>query len=275
MQITVLAENTSIHPACIPSHGLSLWIETARHRLLMDAGPDDVFLSNAHAQNVDLSQADMLVLSHGHYDHSGGILPFAARYPHVPVMMRTTALLPYYSGSLADGTLHCIGVDPAIASLPQLRLLNDDAILDEDLRLFGGVTGRKCWPESNRRLSKKQGDAYVQDDFRHEQYLVVTENKRSLLLSGCAHNGILNILDRYHELYGSAPDIVISGFHMKKSSPYTTEEEQTIRATAHELLKWPCLFYTCHCTGLPAFQMMKEIMGDQLQYAACGQKIRL
>ncbi len=275
MRITVLVENTSIHPACKPAHGLSLWIETAHHRLLMDAGPSDVLLENARALGVDLSQAEALFLSHGHYDHANGIPAFAALNPHAPIYLHHSALLSYYSGSSEDNSLHYIGANPAIALLPQLHWVDDEQVINEELKLFSSIKGRKNWPKSNLRLSKKQGDQLIQDHFEHEQCLVITENNKSVLLSGCAHNGILNILDRYHELYGDAPDAVISGFHMKKSSEYTLEEKATIQSTAHELRKWPCVFFTCHCTGLPAFQMMKEIMGEQLQYAACGQQLVL
>ena len=103
--------------------------------------------------------------------------------------------------------------------------------------------------------------------------MLVRENGKTVLFSGCAHNGILNILDRCVEVCGKAPDVVVSGFHMKKNSPYTAQEEATIRQTAQELLKWPCMFYTGHCTGLPAFEMMKEIMGERLQYVHCGDEV--
>jgi len=275
MQITVLVENTSVHPACKPAHGLSLWIETAHRRLLMDAGPSDVLIENACALGVDLSQAEALFLSHGHYDHADGIPAFAALNPHAPIYLHRTAADPYYSGSPEDGSLHYIGVDPEIARLPQLRWVDGEAVINEEAKLFSGITGRKNWPESNLRLTQKHGDRFIQDSFAHEQCLVITENGKSVLFSGCAHNGVLNILDRYQTLYGAAPDAVISGFHMKKSAGYTPAEEATIRSTARELQQWPCAFYTCHCTGLPAFQMMKEIMGPQLQYLACGQRLLL
>lgn len=84
-------------------------------------------------------------------------------------------------------------------------------------------------------------------------------------MSGCAHNGILNILDRYYEIFGACPDVVISGFHMMKKSDYTEEEVDNIRQIAYELLKTKALFYTGHCTGQKAFDVMKEIMGEQLQ----------
>lgn len=112
------------------------------------------------------------------------------------------------------------------------------------------------------------------DQFCHEQCLVIKTEGETLLLSGCAHNGILNILDRYKEIYGDEPDRVISGFHMMKKTEYTEKEKQNIRDTAHELKQYHTVFYTCHCTGIPAYEEMKEIMGEQLQYVHCGDEIR-
>ena len=87
--------------------------------------------------------------------------------------------------------------------------------------MFSRVTGRRLWPLGNRELMLKKGDAFEQDTFRHEQYLVLEEKGKRILISGCAHNGILNILDRYRELYGSDPDAVISGFHMSRKPHYS------------------------------------------------------
>ena len=275
MRITALVENTSCRPECEPAHGLSLWIETEKHCLMLDAGPSDLLCRNAQTLGIDLHQAEMLVLSHGHYDHSDGIPAFASLNTSAPVYLRRTAVLSYYSGVLEDGTRRYIGVDPAVLSLPQLKLTDGETEIGEGLRLFGDISGRRMWPESNLRLFRELNGSFMQDSFDHEQCLTVTENDRTILLSGCAHNGILNILDRYRQLHGSAPYAAVSGFHMKKTGGYTAVEEETIRATARELLKWPTLFYTCHCTGLPAYDMMKEIMGDQLQYLSCGQTIQL
>lgn len=276
MRIIPLVENISAVPQCQPAHGLSLWIETAHHRLLMDAGPDGRILTvNASVLQIDLSQAEMLVLSHGHYDHADGIAAFAAINPAAPIYLRRTADSPFFSGSAADGTLHEIGIAHDVLALPQLCFVDGTMEIGKGLSLFGDITGRAYWPQSNLRLSRKDGSILCQDSFDHEQCLVIRENGQTVLLSGCAHNGILNILSRYRELYSGSPDVVISGFHMKKSSPYIPEEEETIRATACQLQQWPCLFYTCHCTGETAFAMMKDIMGDQLRYAACGTVISL
>ena len=108
----------------------------------------------------------------------------------------------------------------------------------------------------------------------HEQCLVITQNGKRWLLSGCAHNGILNILDRYKELFNSYPDYVITGFHMmKREGEHTEEEKAVIIQTAQELSQLDTVFYSGHCTGIPAFELMKEIMGDKLIALHSGETV--
>ncbi len=272
MRIVSLVENTPGREGCIPAHGLSLYVETGTRRLLLDTGPSALLLENARVLGVDLARVDAVILSHGHYDHAGGIPAFGELNREAPVYMRRGADGDFWSES--GESPHPIGMDPAAAVLPQLVRQDRDAWIAPDLFLFGGVTGRKYWPEGNRKLFRKIGGQYVQDDFSHEQCLLIRENGKSVLLSGCAHSGILNILERCLTVCGAAPDAVISGFHMmKKNGEYSPEELEVIRGTARALLSWPSVFYTCHCTGLPAYSVMKEIMGDRLRYFACGDEL--
>jgi len=82
------------------------------------------------------------------------------------------------------------------------------------------------------------------------------EDGKRILISGCAHNGILSILDAYREKYGAFPDLAISGFHLMKKTPYREEELDEVYAIARELKTYPTRFVTCHCTGLaPVFQL--------------------
>lgn len=291
MKIITLMENTTKSESIRAEHGLSLYIETKNHNLLSDCGCTDAFLQNATTLGVDLQSVDAVILSHGHYDHSGGILPFTEINPDATIYMQEKALLPYYHKT--DIEERYIGIDPAIGELSQLKTLIGDSVIDEELTLFTNVTGRKLWPKGNLELKKKVGDDFVQDEFDHEQYLVITEKKTlttdkgcpnsitqecgtlKVLISGCAHNGILNILEHYHNLYGSYPDAVISGFHMKKKTGYTDEDIAIIIETAERLSKLPTKFYTGHCTGEEPFEMMKEIMGGQLEYVYSGSMIEI
>ena len=258
MKLLTLVENTCGAAHCIAEHGLCLYIETNRHTLLLDTGQTDALLHNANVLGVDLSRVDTVILSHGHYDHAGGILPFSKENPHARILMQQAATEPHYHGN------RYIGIDPAILTLPNVELIHGDLQIDEELFLFSGVTGRRCYPQGNTELTRIQNGQTIPDDFLHEQYLVITQGNQRFLLSGCAHAGILNILDRYKQLFGTWPDGVVSGFHMmKKEAPYTQEETEVILQTATELSKLDTIFYSGHCTGA-AFDLMQEIMGEQL-----------
>lgn len=87
------------------------------------------------------------------------------------------------------------------------------------------------------------------------------------------HNGIIDILDRYFEIFQKYPDIVISGFHLMQKTVYTSDDIQNIQAIGCELLKTGALFYTGHCTGVEAFPILKEIIGDKLQYLNSGMSV--
>ncbi len=263
MKIVNLIENIQGKQGGLFEHGLSFYIETKKHKLLVDCGQTQAFMENAKMLSIDLSKVDTVILSHGHYDHSGGILPFSEINPIAPVYMQKTALAPYYHKTETEERY--IGLDERIAKLEQVKLVEGDLIIDEELTLFSNVTGCELSPTGNLELKKKTGETFEQDVFDHEQYLVIEEEGKHVLFSGCAHNGIINILSHYHNLYGNYPDAVVSGFHMKKKE-YGLEDDALIVETAKLLATMPTQFYTGHCTGDYAFALMKKIMGDQLTY---------
>lgn len=272
MRIVNLIENTPGNSGCLCEHGLSFYVETKKHKLLVDTGATDAFITNADKLGVDLKQVDIVILSHGHYDHAGGILGFTGINPDARILMQRLSGEEYYHQN--DFMEKYIGIDSRIKKLPQAEWIDGNKRIDDEIFLFGGVTGRKLWPSGNLELKIKKEDGFYQDDFLHEQYLVLEEDKRRILISGCAHNGILNILDRFREIYGTNPDIVISGFHMRKKSGYTDEDLKVIRQIGMELAKLNTRFYTGHCTGEVPYQILKEYMGEQLCYVHSGGEVR-
>lgn len=267
MKIITLVENTCGDERCTAEHGLSLYIETQKHKLLLDTGQTDAVVKNAEVLGVDLSAVDTVILSHGHYDHSGGILPVSKINSTTRIIMQQKAAEPHYNGE------RYIGIDKDILNLPNIQLIDGDMQLDDELFLFSGITGRRCYPQGNLKLSRLENGVKVPDDFSHEQCLVITQGDKRWLLSGCSHNGILNILDRYREIFQSEPDFCLTGFHMmKKDGEHTDEEKAVIIQTAEELSKMHTVFYSGHCTGIPAFEMMKGIMGDKLIALHSGER---
>ena len=96
MKIVNLIENTKGNKECLFEHGLSFYVETANHKLLVDTGATSAFMENADNLGVDLSQVDALILSHGHYDHAGGVLSFAKVNPGARILMQQNADGEYY-----------------------------------------------------------------------------------------------------------------------------------------------------------------------------------
>jgi 7,8-dihydropterin-6-yl-methyl-4-(beta-D-ribofuranosyl)aminobenzene 5'-phosphate synthase len=273
MKIINLMENTKGSSGCQAEHGLSFYIETKKHKLLADTGASSVFLENASNLGIDLTAVDTVILSHGHYDHAGGILAFAQINQTAKIYMQKTAGKDYYHKS--ETTERYIGIDKKILSLPQVIFAEGNCKIDEELSLFTNVTERKLWPKGNLILKEKRKDEFIQDAFLHEQYLVLTQEGKKILISGCAHNGILNILDEYIRIYGTEPDIVISGFHTMKKNEYSLEDIRLIRETALELTRFQTIFYTGHCTGEVPYQIFKEIMGNQIHYVHSGNLITI
>ena len=289
MRIINLIENTEGASGCSVEHGLCFYIETEKHKLLMDTGQTELLLENAKKLGIDLTQVDTVVLSHGHYDHGGGILPFAKINPTAKIYVPEAAFGEYYAVN-KDGEPHYIGLAKEIQELPQVVKVSAEAKpqtreeagassgiyrIDDELLLFSGIGSEHTIPSTNQRLKKKTEDGFVQDDFAHEQCLVIKEGVKKVLLSGCAHHGILNIMDRYCELFGEEPDYVISGFHMMKKHSYSDEDINMIIDTALALRQYKTVFYTGHCTGVEPYNAMKKLMGNQLHYVHSGDEIRI
>ena len=277
MRIINLIENTEGRSGCACAHGLSFYVETKKHRMLLDLGPSGETLQNAQTLGIDLAKVDTVILSHGHYDHSGGILPFAGINDRALIYMQESAVGDYYSdrGRSAPERYEYIGIDKNIAKLSQVRFLQGDHRIDDELEIFTIKNRSHKLPSSNKRILVRRGDHFQFDDFVHEQFLVIREGSKRVLMSGCAHSGILSIMDAFCDKHGKEPDLVISGFHLMKKTEYTSDEIREIDEIAGKLKKYSTRFITCHCTGLPAFDRMKEIMGDQLAYVHSGEEIDL
>ena len=260
MQITALLENTASRPDVGAEHGLSLYIETESHRILFDMGQTNLFARNAAALGIDLSSVDLAVISHGHYDHGGGLATFLEINRHAPVYIHKDAFLPHFNGAG-----RYIGLDPTLRDHPRIRLTEDRAEPGEGLTLLTCNALDRPNSLGHFGLTEGVGETLIPDDFRHEQYLLIREitdgRCKRVLLSGCSHKGIVDIAEWF------SPDVLVGGFHVSKM-PMNRELE----AVARRLNTHRTVFYTCHCTGDEQLAFLSPRM-ERLHRLSCGQSI--
>ena len=258
MKITSLLENTTERADMQVEHGLSLYIETEDHRILFDMGQTDLFFKNAKILGVDLSSVDIAILSHGHYDHGGGLQKFLEINSHANVYIHKKAFLPHY-----NGTEKYIGLDTSLKNHSQIIFTDDVYKIDKSLTLFSCNDKIKKYPIIPSGLTEKIDNVFLPDDFTHEQYLLIEENSKRVLISGCSHKGILDITEWF------SPDVLIGGFHYSKLSL-----DESLANSAKILATYPIAFYTCHCTGREQYKFMKRYI-PSLYYLSCGETIMI
>jgi len=256
MRITVLTENTS--QLGLPTeHGLSLYIETKEYRALFDCGQSELFAENAARLGVDLSDVDICVISHGHYDHGGGLKRFMELNSTADIYISRYAFEPHYNGE------KYIGLDVALADSPRLKFTSGKTVIADGLTLYDCNDMDKIDRFSSFGLSRRDGDTVTDDDFRHEQYLLIEEDGKRVLISGCSHKGIINLAEWFR------PDALIGGFHFMKLPP-----GDILRGYAEKLDAYDTAYYTCHCTGEEQYEYIRPIM-RRLDYISAGQILEI
>ena len=258
MKIIALMENTAAREDLFSEHGLSLYIEACGKKILFDAGQSEAFIDNAAALHVDLREVDLAVLSHGHYDHSGGFRRFLEINDRAPLYLNERAFSDCWHGD--D---HYIGIDQTLKGNARLILTGDEYPLGEGLSLITCNALPRLHPLSGKGLTIRESDGtYRQDEFLHEHYLLIEENGKRILISGCSHKGILNIMQWLK------PDVLVGGFHFMKLDPRADREQ--LKSSADALNAYEAEYYTCHCTGLEQFDALRDWMGDRLHYLHAG-----
>jgi len=166
-----------------------------------------------------------------------------------------------------------IGLNKKLVGNDRFIFTDNIMRIDDELFLFSDVKGTFN-SSSNRKLLKKTSDGYVQDDFSHEQSLIVTENDKAVLFSGCSHRGIANIIHTAHK-HQSNIQMVFGGFHLYNPASNITETNEVVQQLIQELSKWDVTYHTGHCTGNKAFKIMSDIMNGKMQYFYTGSTVEL
>lgn len=263
MKITVLVENQT-KCELMARHGLALYIETKKHRILFDVGPDLTLFENAKQRQIDLSQVDIVIISHGHNDHGGALKRFLKMNTKAKIYVQRQAFEKHYTKVLLWKIP--VGLDQRLRSHPQIILLEGDYQIDEELSVFTVSDTQKCYSPANDALYEKN----ERDTFGHEQNLIIQEHQ-TVLIMGCGHTGIVNILDKGKKYH---PKICIGGFHLYNPVTMKTVPSSVLDEIARELAAYQDVWFcTCHCTGKEAFRALSQTVPG-ITYLSCGDFIQ-
>ena len=271
MKMTCLIEDQKVKSPLKEEHGLSLWIEMDDQILLFDTGQSSSFIDNAKQLGLDLKKVDTVIISHGHYDHGGGLKAFLQMNHRANVYIQATAFKEYYSLRSPENYVY-VGLDKSLKDHPQVKLLDGDFDINEKLHLIQDIEISDMYPKANKLLFVKNHQAYVNDDFRHEQSLIIRHKGTHSLIAGCAHTGILNIISAAEKHVSKPLDMVIGGFHLHSRHNDLNYPLEKIQDLGHQLLKKANHYVTGHCTG-PAYGILKDILGQQLDTLYTGKTI--
>lgn len=273
MKIVTLVENRTESKELKNKHGLSLYIEANDTKVVFDTGPDDTFIENARKLGIDISDVDLLVISHGHKDHGGGLEAFVKTNDKAKIIASKHAFDEYYARVSSLLKVN-IGLNPTFMNHERVQLIEGLTDIGNGMLIFDGVRPDKLLPSSNKKLLMKDEQGLLEDDFKHEINLIISEDDKKSLVCGCSHLGIANIVDKAEGLIQGNINTVVGGMHLYDPISKKYESEEFISNLGETLLaNGVNNYYTCHCTGEKAYSLLKTQMGDKINELRTGKTI--
>lgn len=271
MKITTLIENRKKENDLNleAEWGLSLHIAHNGRSILFDTGGSGAFADNAVALSVNLKTVDVMVLSHHHFDHGGGLRRFFESNENAKVYLGGEPNSECYI-KIFKVFKKYIGLDKSLISENPTRFIFVKEVTEilPNIFIFPKITSNRPKPIGNKRLYLKDNGKLNPDTFEHEIVMAIKDAGEFVVFTGCSHNGILNMIDTVANNFEGIPiKAVIGGFHLVSSPPFNfvAGRRSEIEDLGKLILKYPVgMTYTGHCTGTKAFAILKSVMGSQI-----------
>lgn len=282
IKMAFLSENKTDNPGCVAEFGLSVYIETKEEKILFDTGASDLFVKNAKFLDVDLKTVEHVVISHGHYDHSGGVPAFCDINTTAPIYIHKEAFEETYgteNGILDKEACSILWNEEEKQKILKRTTLTDGVFnISEDVIISGTIPNVEGIEPTEKfyikNYSKGNNVELIEDEMNHEQFLIVRDRKEDgtskglYVFSGCSHKGIIPVLRYVKKLFPQEKVLgLIAGMHL-----YSADQNIRNKVISEILNENIELVIPVHCTGIKAICDLKAAMGEKCIVATAGDK---
>lgn len=276
LKIATLIENNPDNEGfLLNEYGLSLYIEAYEKKILFDTGQSGSFIENAKKMNIDLSKLDYVILSHGHYDHTGGFKKLIENFGinfnifvgqgffEEKYILNSHGVHKYIGNSFDEEYINEKGI--------LVRRIKDDiTYINDNIMLFSNFTRKNNFELPNNRFIVKHGSDYMLDSFSDEIVLGIKFKNQLIIVLGCSHIGVVNIIKTIMErtklpIYG-----VVGGTHLIEADEFRLEK--TISFFREKNIK---IIGVSHCTGNTAIEAIKHELKNEFVFNNTGNIINI
>lgn len=268
VRITILSENRVNNPRLSAEQGLSLFIETEHGNLLFDCGQTDVLLKNASEIGIDLGKLSAIILSHGHYDHCGGLAALISTFGRTDVYCHPASVNRKYR-VYPEGRLE-IGVPWEQVTLQELganfKFSTRQHELFEDVWLTGEIPRHSEFEHIDESYQQRVKESFITDELHDDLALALNTRNGLIVILGCGHAGVINTVKQAMRVAGQKHVYaVVGGMHLYQADKVRIDRE----ALALEAIS-PDLILPLHCTGFQMIQRLYGIFDDKVKLLQVG-----
>ena len=275
MKMHILTDNRTNKRGFLAEHGLSIYIEHEKVNILFDTGQSDVYCRNAAQIDMDLNKTDCVVLSHGHYDHCGGLIHFPKTDRFPKVYVHESAFVKRYALNADGKGCREVGIPWSLDDYSFVK--NNIVFTRKNLQIAPGVNLCGEIPSTVAFEGVPEG-FYTGDDvgksvdmMKDEQMLIFDTGKGLCIFLGCSHPGVVNCLNyAIKQFPGKKIDTLVAGMHLNSVSPLRLQ--MTMQAILDLNIQ---RIIPLHCTGIFAICEMKRFLGDWCLPLCAGDSLEL